>query len=299
MASSTSDAFSVIDSHLHVWATADESSSDFPYAGDDQTPPSQLQNEASPEKLLEQMNNAGVDGALIVQPINHKFDHSYVNNAVKKYPTKFKAMLLHDPSLSPKLAVDRLEELVLQGYVGVRFNPYLWPEGQLMSEDERNGLAVYKRCGELGIPIGIMCFKGLGLHIADINALISKSSDTIMILDHMGFCGLNEDGDKAFELLLGLAKCPNVYVKLSALFRITGDEDSYPYDSVKSKRFIPLLDAFGANRLMIGSDFPFVIETEGGYKGAIDTVKSWIHDTSDRNAIMGGTAERLFGSWKA
>ena len=29
MASSTSDAFSVIDSHLHVWATADESSSDF------------------------------------------------------------------------------------------------------------------------------------------------------------------------------------------------------------------------------------------------------------------------------
>ena len=77
MTSSTSNAFSVIDSHLHVWATADESKSNFPYS-EDQTPQSQLQNEASPEKLLEQMDKAGVDGALIVQPINHKFDHSYV-----------------------------------------------------------------------------------------------------------------------------------------------------------------------------------------------------------------------------
>lgn len=28
------------------------------------------------------MKDAGVDGALIVQPINHKFDHSYVTRSV-------------------------------------------------------------------------------------------------------------------------------------------------------------------------------------------------------------------------
>jgi len=28
------------------------------------------------------MEEAGVDGALIVQPINHKFDHSYVTRYV-------------------------------------------------------------------------------------------------------------------------------------------------------------------------------------------------------------------------
>ena len=298
MTSSTSNAFSVIDSHLHVWATADESKSNFPYS-EDQTPQSQLQNEASPEKLLEQMDKAGVDGALIVQPINHKFDHSYVTNAMKKYPNKFKGMLLHDPSLSSKLAVERLEELVLAGYVGVRFNPYLWPEGTLMSEDSGCGLAVYKRCGEMKIPVGIMCFKGLKLHIDDILALISKSPETIMILDHMGFCALNDEGDEAFEQLLSLAKKhPNVYVKVSALFRNTGEKDSFPYDKVKSERFIPLLEAFGANRLMMGSDFPFVLETEGSYKGAIDIVKSWC-EGSDCDAIVGGTAEKLFGSWKS
>lgn len=31
------------------------------------------------------MEEAGVDGALIVQPINHKFDHSYVTRYEQLY----------------------------------------------------------------------------------------------------------------------------------------------------------------------------------------------------------------------
>jgi len=31
------------------------------------------------------MEEAGVDGALIVQPINHKFDHSYVTRYVQQF----------------------------------------------------------------------------------------------------------------------------------------------------------------------------------------------------------------------
>jgi predicted TIM-barrel fold metal-dependent hydrolase len=291
-------ATKVIDSHLHIWATAEEASSHYPYAGPEQTPPSQLQNVASPTALLEQMEMAGVDGSLIVQPINHKYDHSYVSDAIKAYPDKFKGMLLHDPYLSPQLAVERLEELVLSGFVGVRFNPYLWPEGELMSTPAGCGLAVYKRCGELNVPVGVMCFKGLELHIDDIVHLISASPETVLILDHLGFCALNEEGDKAFEKLLSLArKYSNVLVKVSALFRNTGEEDSFPYDKVKYKRFDPLMEAFGADRLMIGSDFPFVLETEGSYQCAISTVKSWISEGADRDAVMGGTAERVFGKW--
>ncbi|KAL7545345.1 hypothetical protein ACHAWF_008696 [Thalassiosira exigua] len=287
----------VIDSHLHVWATAEEASSKFPYAGPDQTPPPQLQDVASPKALLEKMDEAGVDGALVVQPINHKFDHSYVANAMKQHPTKFKGMLLHDPSLSPEMAVERLEELVLAGFVGVRFNPYLWPQGALMSADSGCGLAVYKRCAELKVPVGVMCFKGLELHIEDIGSLISKSPDTVLVLDHLGFCALNDEGDAAFEKLLSLAQHPNVCVKVSALFRNTGGVDKYPYEGVRRKRFEPLYKAFGAERLTVGTDFPFVTETEGGYQGAMNVVKSWIPEGSDRDAIMGGTAERLFGKW--
>lgn len=297
----------IIDSHLHVWADKSEAES-FPY---DQPPKEALQDVATPEALIDQMDNAGVNGALIVQPINHKYDHNYVANAIKKYPHKFKGMLLHDPSLSPEMAVQRLEELVLAGFVGVRFNPYLWNEGELMSADGGSGLAVYRRCAELGAPVGIMCFKGLELHFDDILKLIEKSPTTQLVLDHLGFCALNEKGDEAFKQLIALSKYPNVYVKVSALFRNTGDSDSsFPYDKIKTQRFEPLIQSFGPGRLMIGSDFPYVLETEGGYSGAINTVKSWLKDDEvgrDNNilsideaaeAVLFGTAERLFGKFE-
>jgi len=168
-----------------------------------------------------------------------------------------------------------------------------------MSEESGSGAAVYQRCGELKVPVGVMCFKGLGLHMEDILSLIAKSPETVLILDHLGFCALNEAGDAAFKQLLSLAEHPNVYVKVSALFRNTGEVDAFPYDKVKSKRFDPLMKAFGAKRLMMGSDFPFVLETEKAYKGAVATVTSWVAEGGDRDAVMGGTAERLFGKWKS
>lgn len=290
----TAFSMKTIDSHLHVWADASEAES-FPY---DQPPPESVQNVATPEALLEQMKNAEVDGALIVQPINHKYDHSYVTNAIKKYPQQFKGMLLHDPSLPPEMAVKRLEELVLSGYVGVRFNPYLWNEGEKMSTDGGGGIAVYKRCAELKCPVGIMCFKGLELHFDDILALIEKSPDTQLVLDHLGFCALNEKGDESFKQLLSLSKYKNVSIKISALFRNTGEDDSFPYDGIKTNRFEPLMESFGPDRLLLGSDFPYVLETEGGYAGAISTVRKWCNDNdADADLVLGGTAERLFGKW--
>ena len=41
------------------------------------------------EALLELMSTSGVHGALIVQPINLLFDHSYVASVIAKYPGRF------------------------------------------------------------------------------------------------------------------------------------------------------------------------------------------------------------------
>jgi len=285
----------IIDSHLHVWASSKESAS-FPYA-DGQDPPASLADAASKSALLEKMNIAGVDGSLIVQPINHKFDHTYVISAIKEHPDKFKGMLLHDPSLPSEEAVSQLEQLVLKGFVGVRFNPYLWPSKddgwEYMSEGA--GLAVYKRCGELHMPVGVMCFKGLQLHLDDVTRLLEKSPETTLVLDHFGFTSFSDDGKAAFQDLLKLAKYRQVVVKISALFRLG---DSSPYEKVRQERFEPLLEAFGADRLMFGTDFPFVLEQEPEkYDGMVKLVSSWIVDDDARSAVMGKTAQRLFGAW--
>lgn len=228
--------------------------------------------------------------------------------------------MLFDPSSSSSVdddeeenkdvdaSLQRLEELILQGFVGVRFNPYLF-QGK-MSEN-RAAVAVFQRCGELNVPVGIMCFKGIDLHHEDIVQLCQLSPKTCVILDHFGFASV--DNQKQFDLVLDLAKFESVYVKISALFRL-GDE--YPYERVREERFWPLLERYGAKRLMFGSDFPYALEKMGGYKkGAVEIVNSWLSGSSgnssssnsgtvvvseeDRMAIMGGNAERLFGVWGA
>ena len=236
------------------------------------------------------MAEAKVDGALIVQPINHQYDHRYVRDAIRNHPDKFKGMMLFDPALDGDDALVRFEELVLEGFVGVRFNPYLF-EGK-MSENE-GAVKVFQRCAELKIPVGIMCFKGIELHYDDIQSLCQLSPETIVVLDHFGFASV--ENQKQFEQVLTL-KERNVVVKISALFRLGED---FPYERVKKERFEPLLKAYGADRLMFGTDFPFVTQEEIGYKGAVDVVSSWLSARSEeeKNLVMGGTAERLFGFW--
>lgn len=280
----------VIDSHLHVWSDSKQSAS-FPYFQD---PPQTLQDRASTDCLLSVMKSSGVDGALIVQPINHKFDHSYVVSALKSHPTKFKGMLLHDPELEASQAVSRLEQLALQGFVGVRYNPYLWPkrgDSQWETMCDAAGMAVYKRCGELRMPVGIMCFQGLSLHYEDVQKFAQESPKTPLILDHFAFTSVK--GESSFKQLLALSKFPSIHVKISALFRL---DDASPYDIVYEKRFLPLLEAYGADRLLYGSDFPFVLEQPESYDMKA-LVSSWCKDESTRAAIMGGTAEKLFGQW--
>ena len=281
----------IIDSHVHVWASADEAAAAFPYTpGND--PPTFLQNKASIHCLLEHMQRSGVQGALIVQPIHHKFDHSYVIQAIKQHPTIFKGMLLHDPSLSKDDAISRLDNLALQGFQAVRFNPYLWPTDVTMSSTEA-GRAVYQRCAQLSMPVGIMCFHGLDLHYTDILNLIQYSPETTLILDHFGFTGFNAQGDTNFETLLSLAKYPSVHIKVSALFRLN---DTFPFEKVKQERFLPLLQTFGKDRLLFGTDFPYVLNTTS-YQNMIHLVSTWMKTEEIQNSVMCGTAENLFGHW--
>lgn len=309
----TTSTMKIIDSHLHVWASSSEALEGFPYCPGNEPPPN-LQDKASVDQLLKQMDDNNVAGAVIIQPINHKFDHSYVGRALKQYPDRFKGMLLLDPTLSPSDALEKLDELVQrQKFCGVRFNPYLWPpkvdsvddgnnecQWQQMSTPGGTGVAVYKRCAELQIPVGIMCFQGLPLHYEDILKLLKMSPGTKLIIDHFGFAKLPPDADSdstAFDMLLKLASHPQVYVKISALFRL---DDVSPYNRVRSERFEPLLKAFGPDRLMFGTDFPFVLEQEPErYGGMVNLVSSWMDGADDaaKAAVMGKTAETLFGSW--
>ena len=257
----------LFDSHLHVWGSGE---SGFPFSEGGE-PPAELLTSSSATALLPQMADAKVRGALVVQPINYKFDHSYVANLIST-DKRFKGMALLDPSADESY----LPMLKEQGFVGVRFNPYLFDDGEKMSQGR--GKEFYRQCGELGLPVGFMCFKGFGSHASDIEALLEAHPRTKCVIDHFGF--LLQDGEpqeEAWARLLRLAVFPQVYIKISAFFRNSrgggssgsggssgrsdnaSGEGELAYADLKP-RVAQLVAEFGPGRLMYGSDFPFVTQ---------------------------------------
>ncbi|KAL0385313.1 UNVERIFIED_CONTAM: hypothetical protein Sradi_2925600 [Sesamum radiatum] len=279
-----------IDSHLHVWASPEQAAEKYPYfPGQEPTLPGHV------DFLLQCMGDAGVDGALIVQPINHKFDHSYVTSVLKQYPSKFIGCCLANPA-EDGTGIKLLEDLISKdGYRAVRFNPYLWPSGQLMTNAV--GKAMFAKAGELGVAVGFMCMKGLDLHLSEIEELCTEFPSTVVLLDHLGFCKPpTNDEEQVFLKLLKLSRFPQVYVKFSALFRVS--RHPYPYEDLSD--ILPkVVSSYGANRVMWGSDFPFVVP-ECGYKEAKEAVVQLVHraklSSSDLEWIMGRTVNQIFNS---
>ena len=257
---------------------------------------------------------AGVGGALVVQPANHMYDHSYVAKAIKEHPTFFKGMALANPTLPPAEAVAELEALHAAGFVGVRFNAGNFADGL----DSAVSRALYTRAGELGMPVGVMCFRGLGPFVDGLEALLKAAPATTLVIDHLGFfrqpaIGGQLGGAAAFdeaswEALLRLAQYPQCLVKVSALFRASGEAP--PFADLKP-RVAKLLDAYGPQRLMWGSDYPFSLPggfplPEGvsstpakmSYAEAAAVPKAWGLEGLDEaglEALMGGNAARVFG----
>jgi predicted TIM-barrel fold metal-dependent hydrolase len=272
-----------IDSHLHVWAHDPDI---YPYRTDQQPPTAR----GDAEFLLDLMDETGVAGSLIVQPIVHGFDHSYVDDTLAQWPDRFVGMCLVDPQASDPVGM--LDELVDRGYRGVRFNPALWREGESMNGDV--GRALYKHAGELGIPVGFLVDPH---NYQEIETLAAVYPETEAIVDHFGHCVPSTDGSDvpAFEQLLAMARYPKINVKLSEFPRASNQEFPYVdmFDWVHS-----LIEAYSADRLMWGTDFPFIVEQTGYTKGwdIVDRIEPSLGpDLADQ--ILGGTCERLFGTW--
>lgn len=124
------------------------------------------------------------------------------------------------------------------------------------------------------------------LHVAE---LCRRYPATNVCLDHMAHV---MPGDaRQLDRLMALAAFPGVSVKISGLNKF----DTPPYDRV-IPQLVALLAAFGAGRLMWGSDMP-VLEREppNTLLAAFDFIarRAPLDDTQ-RDFLLRGTAERVF-----
>lgn len=259
-----------VDSHVHIWTKAQPNHPQHPIpdiAG-------------STDDLLQAMDTANVQKALIVQPINYMFDHTYVTSALSHHPTRLFGIALANTTVPPQQACAEMQRLADAGFRGMRINPTLTDEG-FKSETVS---ALMSLAAQLDIPVALFARPQ---HISDVQQLASTHPHTKIILDHFAFA----DSPHARDRLLALGKlCTNVYVKLSAWFRVS--ERPLPHDDLHA--FIDSLVAtYGAHRLLIGSDFPFMTE-QYEYKSFWQAVRNCLSESTQRNTILQHTATNIY-----
>ena len=145
---------------------------------------------------------------------------------------------------------------------GVRCSINFEPDVEwLLRPDVGEGLALLEA---RGIPFDVVSVRRRHLELVPI--LSERHPDLVMIIDHLSKppIGRDESWVAGWQRNLRAAAAnPNVLAKVSGLFPARGDLADWTADDVRP--FLhDALEAFGAERLMWGSDWP-IVDLAGGY----------------------------------
>jgi len=271
----------IIDSHVHAWSDDKR----YPFE------PSLKHNVSGSVELLNQtMAEAGVDRAVIVQPIHYLYDNRYVRDCLRRFPRRFAGVALVNP-MDPS-SPNRLEELVKEdGFSGIRLHFSRQKDPTALTQEDKYPL--WQRVQDFGVTITVL-MKGCE-QLPILEKMVKRFPEVKVVIDHMAFLDAKEAPPyPIFSNLLHLAKYPNVFVKVSNL--VLCSHQQYPHRDVFP--FIRMLhDAFGPERLMWASDWPLItIREVGGYLAALELVRTHIDflSSSDREWLFSKTARMVW-----
>ncbi len=132
-------------------------------------------------------------------------------------------------------------------------------------------------------------------HLKAAIRLVDEFQDQQFVLDHIAKPGVGDVSKSLWkEDLLRLAERPNVSCKLSGLVT-EADWSAWRPDDFRPALDV-VLEAFGADRLMIGSDWP-VCTLAADYGTTMGVVLDFVRDLtpSERDGILGGNCARFYG----
>ena len=199
------------------------------------------------QTLLQLMDQAGVDRAILVPPSLDGDRNDLCLAAAQRHPDRFAVMgrLLIDKPYAPA----RLEEMKHEsGLLGVRLTFHRDNDRPLLT----NGGAdwFWPAAERLQIPVMVHAPERL----SEIGAIAARHKGLTLIIDHMGFARetMDERADEGADPILALARYPNVLVKVSALPCYSSQP--YPFRNLHGP-LRRVIQGFGAKRCFWGSDF--------------------------------------------
>lgn len=275
----------IVDAQVHVW---EPSNALYPWDPTYGNPP-HVRNPLSTAAVRAAMDSAGVDAGIVVTPTVYGYDNRYSLEAVRQYPTEF-AVIGRIDSTVPDLD-DRVRTWREQpGMLGLRVTV---STQRLRDKWYAGGFdAVFAASERYDVPVCVY-----PPHMLAALALIpSKHQGVQIVVDHLGLSAppvVPADPDLFQDLpqLLALAHFRNVAVKMTGVPSLS--KESFPFRDTWP-HLLSVIDAFGPDRVMWGSDFTRV---RGLGRSYIDGVR-YVDEirglsTSDKEMLFGKTVRQI------
>jgi predicted TIM-barrel fold metal-dependent hydrolase len=271
-----------IDAHVHVW-TDDHVRYPRAAAALDYPP-----KHFTAEEFFRHAKPCGVTRAVLIQMSFYGFDNSYMLDTMRDRPRAFSGVAIVDSSQPhPELAMKKLAK---RGVRGFRITPVGAPQTWL----DTPGMGAMWRSGAEDRLA--MCLLIDPIALPAVDRMCSQHPDTPVVIDHLARIGA--DGvirDTDVRMLCGLARHPNVYVKISAFYALGARRLPYLDLEPMIRR---VFEDFGPRRLMWASDCPFQVQDGHTYAASIGLVRDILPFLSqeDREWILKKTAQSVFFS---
>jgi L-fuconolactonase len=261
-----------VDTHVHVIA---EDEARYPLNPSGVTGAWYREDPCSIERLVDLMDVAGVDAAVLVQGISaYRFDNRYTLDAAAQLPERCTSVVCVD--LGGADPVSEVTALLDRGAGGLRW--VALHDGGV--EEPR---AVWDLVADHRIPVVVTV---LDRHLPGLVDALPRLPDVRLALDHCGFADFSHGLPEA---LTALAAFPTVHLKVSTIALDSAGEHGDVRD------FLCELSAcFGANRLMWGSDYSQTHDRPYPDLAGYARFASSKLGADDRTWFLGGTAATLW-----
>ncbi|MBB5791696.1 amidohydrolase family protein [Jiangella mangrovi] len=268
----------LIDAHQHFW---DPAAVAYPWMDPGDTV---IHRHYGPEHLTPHLERHGIDGTVLVQSADSDEDTDAMFAVAAGFPAVL-GIVGYVPLEDPARAADRLAELAVRpGFAGIRnlIHDRADPDW-LLQPSVVDGLRLLERAD---VPFDLVAV--LPRHLEVLLVLSERLPELRVVIDHLAKPPFEGDAGPWRELMAAAAANPNVFAKVSGLYPAPGTDLRPWVDHA--------LEAFGPERLMLGSDWP-IAELAGGFDPVWSSLVEVVDGYGPAVAahLRAGTARRFYG----
>jgi len=271
----------IVDAHQHFWHYT---AADYGWIDDSMA---MLRRDFLPADLGAAMQTAVVSRSIAVQARQSIEETDWLLDLARQHDIIAGVVGWAPLADSAALASFLSEHAAASALVGLRHVLQAEPDGFLDAPAFNDGTASLLGTG---LVYDILIFER---QLAEAIRFVDRHPDQTFVLDHIAKPRIADAVIEPWRTrMLDLARRPNVVCKVSGM--VTEAGPGWTTDSLRPY-FDTVVEAFGPQRLMVGSDWPVCLAASG-YQQWWETLRGYFSGftSAERDAIFGGTAASIY-----